>query len=165
MYYLFLFQNNNGYANAPGCYVKRTLSVSLLRATVAWALSGYLALYPDISRALYHSNKKWYIYKLCCQHCTVRSESRCRCRKWCQRTIMSKNWIKQLHTLPVLHFNHCLTTIYGEITAYFNGNFDTDNQIYVPYPKYRVCVFKIDIRLCWTMIFNSYFLQPDMMQT
>jgi hypothetical protein len=49
-----------------------------------------------------------------------------------QRTIVCKNWIKQLNTLPVLHFNHCLTTEYSETTANFNGNFDTDNQIYVP---------------------------------
>jgi hypothetical protein len=41
-------------------------------------------------------------------------------------------WIKQLHTLPVLDFNHCLTTEYSETTAHFNSNFDTDNQIYVP---------------------------------
>jgi hypothetical protein len=31
-----------------------------------------------------------------------------------------------------LHFNRCLTTEYSETTAHFNGNFDTDNQIYVP---------------------------------
>jgi hypothetical protein len=49
-----------------------------------------------------------------------------------KRTIVSKNWIKQLHTLPLLHFNRCLTTEYSETTAHFNGNFDTDNQIYVP---------------------------------
>jgi hypothetical protein len=49
-----------------------------------------------------------------------------------ERIIVSKTWIKQLHTLPVLHFNRCLTTEYSEITAHFNGNFDTDNQIYVP---------------------------------
>jgi hypothetical protein len=42
------------------------------------------------------------------------------------------NWIKQLHDLPVLHFNRCLTTEYSEATAHFNANFDTDNQIYVP---------------------------------
>jgi hypothetical protein len=48
-----------------------------------------------------------------------------------ERTIVSKNWIKQLHTLLVLHFNYCLTTEYSETTAHFNGNFDTDNQIYV----------------------------------
>jgi hypothetical protein len=54
---------------------------------------------------------------------TVRSEIRC--------AIVSKNWIKQLHTLPVLHVNRCLTTEYIETTAHFNGNFDTDNQIYV----------------------------------
>jgi hypothetical protein len=41
---------------------------------------------------------------------TVRSESCCAlkrfwiCFSW---TIVSKSWIKQLHTLPVLHFNHC----------------------------------------------------------
>jgi hypothetical protein len=48
---------------------------------------------------------------------------------------VSKNWIKQLHNSPVLHFNRCLTTEYSETTAHFNGNFDTDNQIYVPLPK------------------------------
>jgi hypothetical protein len=49
-----------------------------------------------------------------------------------ERTTVSKNWIKQLHTLAVLRFNHCLTTEYSEIAAHFNGNFDTDSQIYVP---------------------------------
>jgi hypothetical protein len=49
-----------------------------------------------------------------------------------ERTTVSKNWIKQLHTLPVLHFNRCLTTEYSETTAHCNGNFDTDNLIYVP---------------------------------
>jgi hypothetical protein len=34
--------------------------------------------------------------------------------------------------LPVLHFNLCLTTERIETTAHFNGNFDTDNHIYVP---------------------------------
>jgi hypothetical protein len=46
--------------------------------------------------------------------------------------LYSKNWIKQQHTLPVLHFNRCLTTEYSETTAHFNGNLDTDDQIYVP---------------------------------
>jgi hypothetical protein len=46
--------------------------------------------------------------------------------------MVSKNWIKQLQTLPVLHFNRCLTTEYSETTAHCNGNFDADNQIYVP---------------------------------
>jgi hypothetical protein len=49
-----------------------------------------------------------------------------------ERTIVSKNWIKQLHTLAILRFNRCLTTEYTETTAHFNGNFDIDNQIYVP---------------------------------
>jgi hypothetical protein len=43
-----------------------------------------------------------------------------------------KNWIKQLHTLPVLHYNGCLTTEYSERTEHSSGNFNTDNQIYVP---------------------------------
>jgi hypothetical protein len=49
-----------------------------------------------------------------------------------ERNIVSKNWIKQLHTLPVLHFNHCLTIEYSETTAHYNYNYDTDNQIYLP---------------------------------
>jgi hypothetical protein len=49
-----------------------------------------------------------------------------------ERTLVSKNLNKQLHTLPVLHFNWCLTTEYNETKAHFNGNFNTDNQIYVP---------------------------------
>jgi hypothetical protein len=47
-----------------------------------------------------------------------------------ERTMVSKNWIKQLHTLLVLQFNCCLTE-YSESTAQFNDNFDTDNQIYI----------------------------------
>jgi hypothetical protein len=43
-----------------------------------------------------------------------------------------QNWIKQLHTLPVLHFNRCSTTEYSETAAHFSGHLDTDNQIYVP---------------------------------
>jgi hypothetical protein len=39
---------------------------------------------------------------------------------------------KQLNTLPVLQLKRCLTSEYSETTAHFNGNFDTDNQIYVP---------------------------------
>jgi hypothetical protein len=66
---------------------------------------------------------------------TVRSEShsaliKTRCS--IERTKVIKNWIKQLHTLLILHFNRYLTTEYSETTAHFNGNFDTDNQIYVP---------------------------------
>jgi hypothetical protein len=46
--------------------------------------------------------------------------------------MVSKYWIKQLHTLPALNFNLCLTTEYSETTAHFDGNLDTDNQFYVP---------------------------------
>jgi hypothetical protein len=35
----------------------------------------------------------------------------------------------KLNTFPLLHFNRCLTE-YSETTAYFNSNFDNDNQIY-----------------------------------
>jgi hypothetical protein len=62
-------------------------------------------------------------------------KSRCtykRCLEVSERTIVSKNWIKLLHALLVLHFRHCLTTEYSETTSHFNGNFDADNQIYVP---------------------------------
>jgi hypothetical protein len=45
---------------------------------------------------------------------------------------VGKNETKQLYTLPVLHFNLGLTTEYSETTAYFNRNFYTDNQTYVP---------------------------------
>jgi hypothetical protein len=34
-----------------------------------------------------------------------------------------------------IHFNRFLTTEYSETAAHFKGNFDTDNQIYVPQPK------------------------------
>jgi hypothetical protein len=46
---------------------------------------------------------------------------------------MIKNCIKQLHTLPVSNFSRYLTTEYSETKAHFNGNFDTDNQIYDTY--------------------------------
>jgi hypothetical protein len=41
-------------------------------------------------------------------------------------TMVNKNGIKQLHTLPVLHFNRCLTTEYSDTTVHINVNFDTD---------------------------------------
>jgi hypothetical protein len=78
-----------------------------------------------------------------------------RCWQSIERTIVSKNGIKQLHILTVLHFNRCLTTEYSEITAHFNGNFDTDNQIYIPLPKCTAtfqtqCIlFKINFHVFW----------------
>jgi hypothetical protein len=44
-----------------------------------------------------------------------------------ERIIESKNLMKPLNTLPVLHFNRGLTTEYSETTAHFNGKFDTNN--------------------------------------
>jgi hypothetical protein len=44
-------------------------------------------------------------------------------------------WIivsKNVHPLPALRFNRWLRTEYSETTAHFNGNVDTDNQIYLP---------------------------------
>jgi hypothetical protein len=64
----------------------------------------------------------------------VRSESGCahiKTRSSIERTIVSKNLIKHLHTLLVLDFNSCLTTEHSETTAHVNGNFDTDNLIQV----------------------------------
>jgi hypothetical protein len=62
-------------------------------------------------------------------------KSLCTYKRWwksIERTIVNKNRIKQVNTLPVLHFNRCITTEYSETTAQFSGSFDTDNQIYVP---------------------------------
>jgi hypothetical protein len=85
--------------------------------------------------------KNWYISR---KHCSwlfnivlysVFRKSLCtykRCSS-IERTIVSKNRIKQLHTLPVLHFNRCLTTECSETTTtQFKSNFDTHKQIYVP---------------------------------
>jgi hypothetical protein len=52
------------------------------------------------------------------QYYTVRSGSCCALIKGVginvHKCLYSKNWIQQLHTLPVLHFNRCLTTEYSE---------------------------------------------------
>jgi hypothetical protein len=69
---------------------------------------------------------------------TVRPESCCaliKRRSSIAKRTVSENWIKQLHALLALHFNHCLATEYSETTAHVNGNFDTDSQIYVTQPK------------------------------
>jgi hypothetical protein len=58
--------------------------------------------------------------------------------------------IKQLHTLPVLHFNRYLVSEYSETTAHFNDNFDTDNQIYVQYSK-RTATFRKHCIVSWKL--------------
>jgi hypothetical protein len=59
--------------------------------------------------------------------CTLKKNT----RSSFETNIVIKIWIKQLYTLPALHFNRCLKTEYSETTAQFNGNFAADNQIYV----------------------------------
>jgi hypothetical protein len=40
---------------------------------------------------------------------------------------------EKIHSgLALQKVKRCLTTEYSETTALFNGNFDTDNQIFVP---------------------------------
>jgi hypothetical protein len=74
-----------------------------------------------------------------------------------ERTIVSKNWIKKLHTLPVLHFNRCLTTEYSETTAHFNGNFDTDNQIAFPRQlRLRERVWMLN----WYLLYLYFYYYP-----
>jgi hypothetical protein len=100
--------------------------------------SSRIARYFDFIRPSENRGRRrwyWLAFRAVLWRNTVNSESRCaliKTRSSIERTIGSKNWIKQLHTLPVLQFNRCLTTEYSETTAHFNGNFDTDNQIYVP---------------------------------
>jgi hypothetical protein len=65
-------------------------------------------------------------------HYTVRSEIRWALMKRVWFVSHEPWWVKtELNnsTLPVLHFNRCLSTECNETTAHFNGNFDTDNQI------------------------------------
>jgi hypothetical protein len=68
------------------------------------------------------------------------------CWKWCSRAIVSKHWIKQLHTLPVVHFNRCLTAEYSETTAHFNAYFDTDKHIDFPNAMYISGL--VTVRMC-----------------
>jgi hypothetical protein len=108
-------------------------------------------LLPSVLHSLYNTQNRMSFTLNCSLHRTLNGLSQCfdgnidtvdvkysvfgkllctykRCWKWYPWTIVSKNWIKQLHTLPALHFNRCLTTEYSETTAHFNDNFDTNNQ-------------------------------------
>jgi hypothetical protein len=102
--------------------VSRNFSVSL-RLALRWGagVSGNFS-------ANYSCTKSVYLLP------SRKTYSTSKTRSSIERTIVSKNWIKQMHTLTVLQYNRCLTE-YSETTAHFNGNFDTDNQIYVPQPK------------------------------
>jgi hypothetical protein len=92
--------------------------IILIDEYISWTFSLYFLFSPFFPIGIYSA----FVKSLCTYE---------RCLKSIERSIVSKTWIKQLHTLPVLHFNRCLTTEYSEKTAHCNGNFGTDNQIYV----------------------------------
>jgi hypothetical protein len=75
-------------------------------------------LYPEISINTVHSESRWELTK--CVGSDV--------HEILYRPELELKWIKQLHTLPVLHFNRCLTIEYSETTAHCNGNYVTDKQ-------------------------------------
>jgi hypothetical protein len=98
--------------------VSRDVSISLRNALRWGSLQGFLRIFQQIAPVYLFSSRNTY--------------SRRKTLSSTERNILSTNWGKQLRTLPVMHFNRCLTTEYSETTAHFNGNFDTYNQIYVP---------------------------------
>jgi hypothetical protein len=58
-------------------------------------------------------------------YCRVCLESHCALTKGVGSYVherLFKSGLKQLQTLQILHFNHCLTTEYSETTAHCNGN-------------------------------------------
>jgi hypothetical protein len=63
-----------------------------------------LEIYPDVipTYSVAYDTKHSVFRKSLCAYKT---------RSSIERTIVSKNGIKQLHALQVLHFNHCLTTV------------------------------------------------------
>jgi hypothetical protein len=71
---------------------------------------------------------------------TERSESHCAQEKHLPE-LKEPQWLKTELNIYTLYW-YCtataLTTEYSETTAHFNGNFDTDNQIYALQPKCTV---------------------------
>ena len=55
-----------------------------------------------------------------------------------KRTTVSKNWIKELNTLPVLHFSRCLTTEYREM-SHNNSTLQRQLQYWQSYLR-RLCL-------------------------
>jgi hypothetical protein len=106
------------------CKKLNTVLRSSLHLWIYLLVTGNISDIVRCGRRTVHRNRENSI-------CAVRSESRCALIKGIGCNVHERlyriNWIKQLHTLPVLHFNRCLTTECSETTAHFNGNFDTDN--------------------------------------
>jgi hypothetical protein len=71
------------------------------------------------------------LWCICCGLYSVFGKSLCtykRYWKWCPRTIVSKNWIKQLHTLAVLHFNFYIQTVHTVVFPNYLAAINSQTQ-------------------------------------